>query len=74
MKNITRSRAIQIWFAVVALIVVFAVTFGVSVTVGTGVILLLVLCLVPGAILWMLWPGVQPTTVGDVIRGTDRRP
>ena len=73
MKNITRSKAIQIWFAAVALIVVAAITFGVSVTVGTGMVLL-VLCLVPGAILWMLWPGVQSTTVGDVIRGTDRRP
>ena len=73
MKNITRSKAIQIWFAAVALIVVAAITFGVSVTLGTGMVLL-VLGLVPGAILWMLWPGVQSTTVGDVIRGTDRRP
>ena len=73
MKITTRSRAIQIWFAAVALITVAAITSGVTVATGTGVALL-VLCLVPGAILWMLWPGAQPTTVGDVIRGTDRRP
>ena len=69
----TRSKVIQIWFGAVALIVVAAITFGVSITVGTAVALA-ILCLVPVAIFWTLWPGDQPTTAGDVIRGTDRRP
>jgi hypothetical protein len=62
----------QIWFAAVVLIVVAGIAFGASVTVGTGAVLL-ALCLVPGAIIWMLWPGAQSPTVGDVLRGTDRR-
>lgn len=63
----------QIWFMAVALTVVAGIAFGASVTVGTGAVLL-ALCLVPGVIVWMLWPGAQSPTVGDVIRGTDRRP
>jgi hypothetical protein len=73
MKDMTRSKVIQIWFAAVALIAVAGVAFGASVTVGTAAVLL-VLCLVPGAIIWMLWPGDPSRTVGDVLRGTDRRP
>jgi hypothetical protein len=63
----------QFWFTAVALIVVAGIAFGPSVTVGT-MALVLALCLVPGAIIWMLWPRAQSTTIGDVIRGTDRRP
>lgn len=73
MNEMTRSRVLQIWFAAVALIVVAGVASGATVTVGTGAAVL-ALCLVPGAIIWMLWPSAQPPTVGDVLRGTDRRP
>lgn len=72
LKDLTRTRLIQIWFTAVALIAVAAIAMGKSVTFGTGAILL-ALCLVPPVIVLMLWPGVQPPTVGDVLRGTDRR-
>jgi hypothetical protein len=69
--DVTRSRSIQVWFAAVALIVVAGGVLGASVTVGTAAVLM-ALCLVPPAIILMLWPGVQPPTVADVIHG-DRR-
>jgi hypothetical protein len=72
LKDMTRSRLIQVWFAGVALVVVAGVAFGAAVTVGTGA-MLLALSLVPPAIVLLLWPGVQPLTASDVLHGRDRR-
>ena len=72
LKDMTRSRLIQIWFAAIALVVVAGVAFGAAVTVGTGAVLL-ALCLVPPLIVLMLWPGVQAPTVAEVLHGADRR-
>lgn len=71
-KHMTRSRAIQVWFAAVVLVVVAGLAFGVSMTVGTAV-LLLALSLVPPVIILMLWPGVQPPTASEVIHGVTPR-
>jgi len=72
MKNLTRSRVILIWFAAVLLIVVACVAFGVAMTIGTGA-MLLVMSLVPPAVILLLWPGDQPPTIGEVMRGAERR-
>jgi hypothetical protein len=72
LKDMTRSRLIQAWFAGVALVVVAGVAFGAAVTVGTGA-MLLALSLVPPAIVLLLWPGVQPLTAAEVLHGRDRR-
>ena len=72
LKDMTRSRLIQGWFAATVLVVVAGIAFGVAVTVGTGA-LLLALCLVPPAIVLLLWPGVQPASAADVIHAVDRR-
>jgi hypothetical protein len=72
MKNTTRSRVIQIWFAAVLLIVVGCIALGVAMTVSTGA-MLLIMSLVPPAVVLLLWPGAQSATVGDVLRGADRR-
>ena len=58
-KDVTRSKVIQVWFVAVALVLAAGVALGVSVTAVTGV-MLLALCLVPPAIVLVLWPGVQP--------------
>ena len=73
MKNMTRSRVIQVWFAAVALVAAAGVAFGVAMTLGTGT-MLLALSFVPPAIVLLLWPGNQPLTAAEVIHGTDRRP
>ena len=66
MKNMTRTRLIQIWFAAITLISVGAIALGLTITVTTGAILL-ALCLIPAAIVLLLWPGVQPRTAADVL-------
>jgi hypothetical protein len=68
MKNLTRSRVIQFWFAAVLLIVVACVAFGVAMTIGTGA-MLLVMSLVPPTVVLLLWPVAQPLTIGEVLRG-----
>jgi len=70
-KEMTRARLIQIWFALVVLVLVAGFALGTRMTVATGAAVL-VLCLVPPAITLLLWPGVQPPTAGDVIRGNRR--
>jgi hypothetical protein len=72
LKNVTRSRLIQVWFTAVALAVVAGIALGVSVTLATAVTLV-TLCLVPPVMILMLWPGVEPPTVREVLRGTERR-
>jgi hypothetical protein len=72
MKHVTRSGVIQVWFAAVVLIVVVCLAFGVSITITTGAVLL-IMSLVPPAVLLLLWPGIQPPTIGDVLRGSEQR-
>jgi hypothetical protein len=72
LRNMTRANVIQVWFAAVALVVVAAVALGAEVTVATGGLLLAV-SLVPPLIVFLLWPGAQSVTAGDVLHGTDRR-
>jgi hypothetical protein len=72
LKAMTRSRLIQVWFAAVALVVVAAVASGAAVTVGTGA-MLLALSIVPPGLILMLWPGVQPPTIAEVLHGAERR-
>jgi hypothetical protein len=72
LKNMTRSKLIQVWFAAVALVVVASVAWGAAVTAGTGA-MLLALCLAPPVIILMLWPGVQAPTVAEVLHNGDPR-
>jgi hypothetical protein len=68
----TRARVIQVWFVVAGLAVVTAVAFGVQMTLATAG-MLLALALVPPLVLFLLWPGPQSVTAGEVLRGTDRQ-
>jgi hypothetical protein len=72
LKDMTRSRLIQVWFVAVALVVAAGAASGAAVTAGTGAILS-VLCLVPPAIVLLLWSGIQPLTAAEVLYGRDRR-
>jgi hypothetical protein len=57
----TRSRVIQAWFVAIALVAAAAVAFGPAVTLGTAV-MVFAASLVPPAIVFALWPKVQPVT------------
>ena len=71
-KDMTRSRLIRICFVAVILVAVAGLAFGASVTTGTG-LMLLALCLVPPAIVFVLWPGAQLPTASEVLHDVDRR-
>jgi hypothetical protein len=68
----TRSRAVQIWFAAVIVAIAGSFAMGASVN-GSTALALLVLCFAPPAILLLMWPGVQPITASEVIHGGNRR-
>jgi hypothetical protein len=73
LKKITRAKAIQIWFVAIVLVAAAAAARGVNVTAETAATLG-ALCLIPPAIMLMLWPRDLTATAGDVIRGIDRQP
>jgi hypothetical protein len=68
----TRSTVILAWFAAIVLAIAVALAFGAAPTSRTTWAMLLALSLGPPVILLLLWPGAQPLTVGEVLRGTDR--
>jgi len=72
LRDVTRSRLIQVWFVAIALVGAAVVAFGPAVALGTGA-MLFVVSLVPPAILLALWPEAQSPTASDILHGTDRR-
>jgi len=72
LNDFTRARLIQVWLALVGLVVTAGYAVGATVTVGTAA-LLFVLCLVPPAMTMILWPDEQPQTADETFRGNDRR-
>jgi len=68
LREMTRSRLIQLWFAAISLVAIAGVALGATVTAGTA-FMLFALSLVPPAIVLVLWPVVQPTTAADVLYG-----
>lgn len=72
LKNMTRSKAIEVWLAAIALGVVAAMVVVGEVTVGT-VAMLLALSPVPPAVVLLLRPGAEPLRAAEVLHGADRR-
>jgi len=70
-NDMTRTRLIQLWFAVVGVTVLIALTIGASLTVSNAAVLA-ALCLTPPAIVMLLWRA-QPQTVAEVLHDADRR-
>jgi hypothetical protein len=69
--QMTRSRLIQMWFALVVFVVVAAVAFDAAVTVSTAA-MLFALALTPAVLVLLLWPGVQLPTASEVLHSSDR--
>jgi hypothetical protein len=65
-----RGTIIGVWFAVLAVVVDAGAFGGVSITMGTYA-LLLVACLVPPAIMLMVWRGAPPPTVAELLHAVD---
>ena len=60
LKEISRTRLVGFWFAVVAVIIAWVVATGVNIAIGTAA--LLTMCLVPPAIMLLVWRGAPPPT------------
>ena len=71
-SRLTRSKVIQVWFAAVLLVAVAGIALGITVTLGTAA-LLLAMCLVPPAVVMMLWPSDKASTMADAIHDAKSR-
>ena len=70
-KAPNRGAFIGVWFVVIAAVAGAGAVGGVSITMGTRA-LLLVACLVPPAIMLMVWRGAPPPTVAELLHAVDR--
>ena len=71
LRNMTRSRSIQIWFAAVALVGAAVLAYGVNFALWTWAVILAV-CLVPPTFLLMLWNDGQARSTAEVIYDTEQ--
>ena len=66
LKEISRTRLVGFWFGAVAVIIAGVVTTGVNIATSTAA-LLLAMCVVPPAIMLLVWRGTPPPTVGELL-------
>jgi hypothetical protein len=71
LNNISRARLLGTWFAAVAVIFAVSVIIGAPMTVG-ALELWLVGCLVPPAVLLLVWRGAPPVTVAELLYAVNR--
>jgi hypothetical protein len=69
-NSLNRGAVIGVWFAVIAVLAGAGAVEGVSIMMGTRA-LLLVACLVPPAIMLMVWRGAPPPTVAELLHAVD---
>ena len=72
LDSLTRARAIGIWFTAVVSVTIAAGLLGAPLSGSTAVFLGLT-CLVPPAVMLMVWRGPAPPTVAETINSVDRR-
>jgi len=71
LNNISRARLVGTWFAAVAVVFACSVIVGAPMTIGAGE-LWLVGCLVPPAVMLLVWRGAPPVTVAELLYAVDR--
>ena len=67
-----RTTAIAAWAGIVATVAACSVVLGASFTMNSGVLLLLA-CVVPPAVMLMMWRGAPAPTVAEMLHADDRR-
>ena len=65
LKETSRTRLVGFWFVAVAVLIASLIA-GVNITISTAA-LLLTLCLVPPAIMLLIWHGAAPPTVAELL-------
>jgi hypothetical protein len=71
-SSVTRWNVISAWLAVLVAAAGIGALSGMSVTIGAGVIWLLA-CVMPPAVILMVWRGAPPPTVAEVLYAVERR-
>ena len=70
-RSINRSTVIGVWLAVLVAVGAGALS-GVSITIGTSALWLFA-CVVPPAVMLMIWRGAPAPTNAEVLHAVDRR-
>jgi len=65
-RSINRRTVIAVWFAVLVAVAGAGGLSGVSISVGT-IALWFVACVMPSAVMLMIWRGAPPPTVAEVL-------
>jgi hypothetical protein len=65
-----RSRLAGIWVFSVAVLAASSVVLGLSIT-SSNALLWLVACVVPPAVMLMVWPSAPPLTVAELLHSVD---
>ena len=71
LNNLSRARLVGTWFAAVAVVFACSVIAGAPMTVG-ALELWLVVCLVPPAVMLLVWRGAPPETVAELLYAVNR--
>jgi hypothetical protein len=72
LQSITRPIAIGIWFALFLLIAAVGEVAGMPITAAAS-LLWVAACVVPPAILLLVWRGAPPQTVAEVLHSVDHQ-
>ena len=70
-RAINRRTVIWVWFAVLVAMASAGALSGVSITIGISA-LWLVVCVVPPAVMLMVWRGAPLPTVAEILHAVDR--
>ena len=73
LKDLSRARVAGAWCLAVMAIGALAVVAGAAITLGNAE-LLLVACVVPPAVMLLMWRGAPPRTVAEVLYAVNRPP
>ena len=71
LKDISRTRLAGAWCAGIVVLGVIGIIGGANITAGNGE-LWLVACLVPPAVMLLVWRGAPPATVAELLYAVDR--
>jgi hypothetical protein len=66
LNNISRARLVGAWFASVVVVFAFSVVGGAAMTLGAGELWLMA-CLMPPAIMLLVWPRPPAVTVAELL-------
>ena len=72
LKGISRARLIGVWFAAVIVTMACSVAGGMALTINIGE-LWLAACLVPPAVMLLVWRGARPITVAELLYSVNRQ-